>query len=162
MVRSAENAQPGASFVMGKSEWRRHTRSTIVCAVVALGSLAASCRGWREADRFTRKLRCGMSVEDVRARARSLHASQFYADTRGSVLNGTHAVAEGSSRVYLSFDAGGLRWFRNASQAGLTGMRVGIKHDLCSGRSFVTLMIDGGPEWSNGTVTVNGATFGKL
>ena len=140
----------------------RHTRSWTVCAVLALGALAVACRGWREEDRFTRELRCGMSVDEVRAHARSLHASQFYDDARVSVLDGTHTVAEGSSRVYLSFGMGGLRWFRTAEQVGFTGMRAGLKHDLCSGGKFVSLVIDGNPQWGNAAVTVDGAVIGKL
>jgi hypothetical protein len=133
-----------------------------VCAVLALGLLAVSCRGWREEDRFIRELRCGMSIDDVRARARSLHASQFYDDARVPVLNGTHTVAEGSSRVYLSFSTGGLRWFRTAEQVGFTGMRAGLKYDLCSGGKFVSLVIDGNPQWGRATVTVDGAAIGTL
>jgi len=140
----------------------RHTRRWAVCAVLALGALAVSCGGWMEKDRFTGELRCGMSVDDVRARAQSFHVARFYDDAGTPVLMGTHTVSKGSSRVYLSFGAGGLRWFRTAEQVGFTGMRAGLKHDLCSGRQFVSLVIDGNPQWGKGVVTVDGVAIGTL
>jgi hypothetical protein len=122
-----------------------------------------SCRDWRQADAFASGLRCGMSIEDVRARARSLGASKFIADGRVPILYGTHVAAEGSSRVYLSFAGSRLQWVRSGSQAGpWTGMRMGLKRDLCSGRELVSLIIHGSPRWERATVTINGTVAGTL
>jgi hypothetical protein len=104
-----------------------------------------------------------MSIEEVRARARSYGAGQFIADDRVPILYGTHVVAEGSSRVYLGFAAGRLRWIRSGAQAGLwTGMRIGFKRDLCDGGEFVSLVIHGSPGWEGATVTIDGRVAGTL
>ncbi len=122
-----------------------------------------SCRDWPHADAFVSGLRCGMSIEDVRGRARSLGASEFIVDERVPILYGTHVAAEGSSRVYLGFASGRLQWVRSGAQAGLwTGMRMGLKRDLCSGRELVSLIIHGSPRWERATVTINGAVAGRL
>lgn len=140
----------------------RRLRLIPLAAVVAVMSMSC-CRDWPQADAFARGLRCGMSVEEVRARVRSFGANALIADDRVPVLYGTHVVARGSSRVYLDFGAEGLRWTRVGSQSGLwAGMRIGVKHDLCSGKEFVSLVINGSPGWEGATVTVNGTIVGTL
>lgn len=141
---------------------RRHMTSVFAAAVVT-GAALFSCRDWPQADAFASGLRCGMSIEDVRARARSFGAGKFIAEGSVSILYGTHVAAEGSSRVYLGFTRSRLQWIRSGSQTGLwTGMRMGLKRDLCSGRQLVSLIIHGSPGWEHATVTINGRVVGVL
>jgi hypothetical protein len=52
-------------------------------------------------------------------------------------------------------EAGQLQWVRAGEQVGWTGMKVGPKRNLCTGESLVSLIIHGGPRWSDAKVTVD-------
>jgi hypothetical protein len=135
----------------------------ILIAAIMAGISSSSCRDWTRADAFADGLRCGMSVADVRARARSFGASEFIADDRVPILYGTHVAANGSSRVYLGFTRSRLQWVRRGSQAGpWTGMRIGTKRDLCSGRELVSLVIHCSSGWERAEVIINGKPAGTL
>src|SRR5260370_24949172 len=130
----------------------------ILSAAAVAGISRISCRDWQHVDAFVSGLRCGMSIEDVRGRARSLGASEFIVDERVPILYGTHVAAEGSSRVYLGFASGRLQWVRSGAQAGLwTGMRMGLKRDLCSATGLVSLVVHGSPRWGRPNAANNGA-----
>ncbi|HKO58747.1 MAG TPA: hypothetical protein VJ276_22970 [Thermoanaerobaculia bacterium] len=103
-----------------------------------------------------------MSVEEVQSIAGASGASELLADARVPVLYGTHRTARGRARVYLGFDRDRLTWFRTGEQRGLTGMRVGIKHDLCTGRTFGSLVLDARPHWEHAAVLIDGQPVAAL
>lgn len=122
--------------------------------------LLLSCPG-ADLDDLTRRLRCGMSVDEVRSLAR-VSGAQFYADPRIPVLYGTHRTARGRARVYLGFDRDRLTWFRDGEQRGLTGMLVGVKHDLCTGRMFGSLVISAKDRWERAAILLDGRPIATL
>lgn len=138
-------------------------RAKLLLAAVLLSLAAFSCSGWADVDDFVATLHCGMSVTDVASRSRAHGATQFVADERLPLLYGTHVAAAGTSRVYLGFVEGELRWYRRGEQAGpWTGMRIGAKHDLCTGSTIVSLVIHGSSRWNGARVFVDGRLVGAL
>ena len=139
---------------------RSHTPNRVW--VVLAAAMLLSCVNSSKLDEFTRQLRCGMTLEQVSAAAASLDISTVHPMPRRSILYGTHEVGLGRSRVWLDFEANELKWYRRGTQAGWTGMRVGLKQTVCSPGAFVSLIINAGQKWSEADVRLDGAAIGVL
>ncbi len=122
--------------------------------------LLSGCRA--HLDDLTERLRCGMAVEDVRSLARNAGAAGLIEDSRVRLLYGTHQTSRGRARVYFGFERGRLVWFRNGEQRGLTGFITGLKHDLCTGRRFGSLILSARPRWEGAAVLVDGRRIADL
>jgi hypothetical protein len=121
-----------------------------------------ACVNASKIDRLTRQLHCGMTVEQVRAIAVSLDIPTVHAMPRRSVLYGTHEIGTGRSRVWLEFEANQLKWYRRGTQAGWTGMRVGVKQAVCVPDTFASLVIHADQTWQYADVRLDGRTIGTL
>lgn len=139
-----------------------HARSPfrLVRELLLAALLLSGCRA--HLDELTERLRCGMSVEDVRSLARNAGAAGLIEDSRVPVLYGTHQTSRGRARVYFGFEHGRLIWFRNGERRGLTGLVTGLKHDLCTGRRFGSLILSARPRWAGAAVLVDGQRIADL
>ena len=129
--------------------------------LVLAALILSSCRG-ANLDDLTRRLRCGMSVGEVRLMVLASGADELHAYPGIPVLYGTQRTGRGRARLYLGFDRDRLAWFRDGQLRGWTGMHVGMKHDLCSGRLLGSLVLSANTRWERATVLMDGQQIAML
>lgn len=134
--------------------------------VLLLVAFLAGChRYWAAADDFRRQLRCGMNEEEIRKLARDLGATEVFGATTLSPDLPSHVVRQGSTRfdLWLS-DSTGLTWFQQGRYYGVTGLRVSIRRNLCTGEQTGYPMFEfrAPAQLKGATIYLDGNRFGQL
>lgn len=120
-------------------------------------STCGEVRRWRSAEEFRQELRCGMTVQQVTAIAQRFGSSSF----RGieQHMNGaTHALNEGSTVFWLTFDRDVLNSIQEGMYHGVTGLKTSIRENLCTREKTadVMLRVTAPSELAGASLTIDG------
>jgi hypothetical protein len=137
-----------------------------VLSSLALAALALpGCHThWRNADRFQADLKCNQSLSEVADLARKNGAADITAVRERYRFSPTHILREKSTAFDFWFNDKGLESFRQGKYYGITGLKLSVTLNLCTGKrtGFPMLRVDAPQSLKGASVFLDGSKLGGL